>query len=332
MRHMSPPPVTALVVGLALAGVLLVSGVAKARDRRATADAFTALRVPEIGRTEVAASLLPWGEIALALLLLLAPAPWLVPASAVALVLMLAYTVLVARALGFDPPVTCSCFGSIGRHTVDRTTLVRNVLLTLLAAFVLWFALDGGSLISAVGDLGAKDWALLAAVAAVVAVVGLVVGPGPLREPEGSLEPLDYARQAIPFGSLVRADGTTVTLVELSRSQATLVVVLNPGCAPCVRTAQKLDAWAHQLAPAVGVVAVYPDATTARTATEHATDLAAWEPELNVRRVFSVGTPGAALLGADGLMAGGPVAGEHHIDDFVQEIRDQLGVESTPTE
>ncbi len=333
MRAMSSAPVAALVVVLTLVAVLVASGVAKLRDSRATRDAFTALRVPALVPAGPAAAGLPWAEISVGVLLLVAPSGWLVPVAAATLALMLAYTVLVARALGFDEPVTCSCFGSIGRHEVDRTTLARNVLLSALSALVLWFALDGGSAPASVGDLDGSGWYALGAAAAAAAVAALVTGStsrSSARVPDEEL--LDYERQAIPFGSLTRADGSGSTLAELSRTQARLLVVLNPSCGPCVRTAEKLDGWAARLDPAVGVVAVYPDEPSARAATEHAPELAAWEPELNVRRVFSVGTPAAILLGADGFLAGGPVAGEDDVAAFVDEVLDAVSEQPSPTE
>ena len=230
--------------------------------------------------------------------------------------------------------MTCSCFGSIGRHDVDRTTLARNVLLTALAAVVLWFAADGGSVPSAVGALGGGDWAALAATLAAAAVAVLVLGG---RATDASSAPadedlLDYERQAIPYGALTLHDGTSTTLAELAAAQARLLVVLNPGCGPCVRTAEKLDDWAARLAPAVGVVAIYPDEASARAAGEHAPDLSAWEPELNVRRVFSVGTPAAVLLGADGYLAGGPVAGEDDVAEFVEDVFSALTEQPSPAE
>ena len=145
-------------------------------------------------------------------------------------------------------------------------------------------------------------------------------------------EPLDYDRQTIPFGSLTLADGRTSTLAELSSQQARLLVVLNPGCSPCARTAEKLDGWAAQLTPAVGVLAVYPDETSADAAGQHARELGTSEPELNVRRVFSVGTPAAILLGADGFLAGGPVAGERDVAEFVEEVLAVVAEQPNPTE
>ena len=123
---------------------------------------------------------------------------------------------------------------------------------------------------------------------------------------------------------MTHPDGRTSTLGELARTQARLLVVLNPSCGPCIRTADKLDGWAAELAPAVGVLAVYPDESSALAAGEHAPELAVSEPELNVRRLFSVGTPAAVLLGADGFLAGGPVAGEDDVAEFVAEVLDAL--------
>jgi hypothetical protein len=82
----------------------------------------------------------------------------------------------------------------------------------------------------------------------------------------------------------------------------------------------------------VGVVAIYPDEASARAAGEHAHDLSAWEPELNVRRVFSVGAPAAVLLGADGYLAGGPVAGEDDVAAFVEDVFGVLTEQPSPAE
>ncbi|GAB3018550.1 hypothetical protein GCM10011376_00380 [Nocardioides flavus (ex Wang et al. 2016)] len=322
------------MVVLTLVVVLLTSGVAKLRDRRATRDAFTALRVPGVVPAEPGAAALPWVEVVTAALLLAAPAAWLVPVAVVVLLLMLAYTALVARAMTFDEPVTCSCFGGIGRHDVGARTLARNVLLTGLAGAALWYALGDGSVPAALAALDRDGWWAVAAAAAACAVAGLVVGTpqAVVPLPTEDAELLDYERQAIPYGALSLTGGRTVTLAELSATQARLLVVLNPHCGPCVRTAELLDDWAARLAPAVGVVAVYPDAASATSAVGHSADLAAWEPELNVRRVFSVAAPAAVLLGADGFLAGGPVEGEAEVAGFVAEVLAEVDESPAPAE
>ena len=169
-------PTAALIVLLTLAAVLLVSGVAKLRDPRATRDAFDALRVPAFVPADTTARALPWAEIVLAVALLALPAPWSVVGALAVLLVMLAYTAVIARALTFDEPVTCSCFGSIGRHDVDRLTLGRNVLLSLLAGAASWFALDGGSGPAAIADLDEQGWSVLVAAVAAAVVAVLVAG------------------------------------------------------------------------------------------------------------------------------------------------------------
>ena len=42
------------------------------------------------------------------------------------------------------------------------------------------------------------------------------------------------------------------------------------------------------------------------------------------RRAFAAGNPSAVLLGADGLVAGGPVHGEDAVRAFVADVADQL--------
>jgi len=82
----------------------------------------------------------------------------------------------------------------------------------------------------------------------------------------------------------------------------------------------------------VGLLAVYPDVASAAAAPQHARELSASEPELNVRRVFSAGTPSAVLLGADGYLAGGPVAGEDAVAEFVEDVLSVLADEPSPAE
>ncbi|MDT0183425.1 MauE/DoxX family redox-associated membrane protein [Microbacterium sp. ARD31] len=319
---MSSAPTASLLVLLTLAVVLVVSAAAKLREPLAFEDAFVALRVPSSVPRRATSRVVPWVEVVLGALLLVAPSPLLVGVGVVVAGLMAVYTALVARALTFDEPVDCACFGSLGSHQVGRLTLVRNLLLLGLATTAVGIGLSDGSAPGAAADFESADWwALVAALAAVVVTVTIVGGQS-ARAATSSVEPeLDYERRPIPYGVLAMPDGTTTTLAELAATQARLLVVLNPHCGPCVRTAEKLDAWADRLGPAVGVVAVHPEAGLVMP---HREVLTAVEPAHNVRRVFSVGTPGAVLLGADGLLAGGPVAGAGSVERFVDEILDEL--------
>ena len=315
-------PVADLLVLTCLSGVLALSGIAKLRAPEETQDAFVSLRVPTWIPTRPAAAALPWLELALALGLVGAPAGLLVLVASVTTMLLAAYTLLITRALGFAEPVTCACFGRLGGHRVDRLTLARNVLLLALAGWAVTIGAEGRSFLGAVDSADAGEWAAVAAALLVLAATALIAAGGGPTGPydEGDL---DYLRAPIPFGRLELADGGVETLRGLASTQARLLVFLSPGCGSCVRVAALVDDWTRRAAPALGVQAVYPDGTEQHL--DHDPALVAFDPEDNVRSVFGIeGTPAAVLLGADGLMAGGPVVGKGSIARLVEDVLGEL--------
>ena len=46
--------------------------------------------------------------------------------------------------------------------------------------------------------------------------------------------------------------------------------------------------------------------------------------EGSVAHLFAVGSPAAVLLGADGLLAGGPIQGESQVVEFLDDVAAQL--------
>lgn len=324
-----------LLPPVVLAGLLVLSGATKIRHTEATRSAFAQLRLPT-GLTESPAPrALPWAEILLAAALLLVPPPLAVPVAAVALLLFVAYLAVIARALGFDHPVTCGCFGELGLGEVTRRTLVRNLLLVLLAALTVWSATADTSVAARLLGAGGPTWAWLGLLvltgATLVATFGGTkgapltrsAGPGDeIDAPDGA--ELDYRRQPLPFASLVDADGRSHSLTDLVRESAQLLVFISPGCGPCAEPISRLPEWADGLGP-VGVRAVVslPIETAATAAPELAGHLL-HDPQGVTARIFGAGTPGAVLLGGDGLLAGGPVRGKDAVLEFVDDVRAEL--------
>jgi len=318
---------------LAVAVVLAVSGAAKVSARQQTEDAFEALRIPLVPRA-LGAAVLPWGEIALALALLVLRGPALVVAAVAALVLCLAYTVVIGRARGFAEPVTCSCFGKFGAAKVSTTTLWRNIVLSALALLALAGAATGQHVWSLVTEH--PGWVVVAAlVAALFALIaagsgtpttsagsGFAAGSAAVDpESEDVGEELDYERHPIPYAQLRTPEDTVTTLRDLARTQARLLLFLSAGCGSCRRTAERIDGWAEQLAPAVSIVPIYAHAPGQ---VEFAVPFYI-QPDYNASQVLEAhGTPAAVLLGADGMLAGGPIAGEDSVRRFVEEILEQI--------
>ncbi|WP_165807068.1 TlpA family protein disulfide reductase [Nocardioides currus] len=320
-------PAADLLVLACLAAVLALSGASKLRAREETEDAFASLRVPAWMPRRLGAAALPWLEIALAAGLVASPSRILVVVAIAAAVLMATYTLLVARALTFDEPVTCACFGRLGGHRVDRLTLVRNVLLTGLGAWAVEVAAGGGSVPGAAGALDRPGWAAVGAAVVVALVAALVAAGGrPVEGAYGDAE-LDYQRTPIPFARLDFPDGTSQSLRDLASTGARLLVFLSSGCGSCIRVSEHVDDWSARLAPAVDLVTVYTSGTTEFL--HHDPDLVALDPDATVRAVFNIpSAPAAVLLGADGLLAGGPLGGRNDITQLVEDVLAEL--ESAP--
>lgn len=329
----------ALAAPLVLALVLALSGVAKLRSPRAAADSFISLRMPRWLSNSIAPRLLPWGELVLAAALLALPGILGVAASIVTLALMLVYLAVIVRALGFDEPVECGCFGELGLGEVDRRTLWRNVILVLFGVLALVAAvLDDRSPIQRWWQAAPVHWAWLLVSLALVALVALVLGQGKPGTPPSpsSDELLDYQRQPTPFVELTTADGGSVTLRDLARQQAQLLLFVNNHCGPCLRVSGQVDEWTKQLAPAVAVRAVYAvaglealDTSDPRVAL--AAPNALFDPQRHLAQLLEThSTPAAVLFGADDMLAGGPVVGEDAVQQFVDDIRAELGNLDSP--
>ena len=120
------------------------------------------------------AILLPYAEIVLGLLLVVARGPVLVLAAALTFLVFVAYWLLVARAMTFDPPVSCSCFGRLGGHRVDGYTLARNTLLVGLSLVALISAARGVNVVEALAEFTSTDLAWLCVVVVSIVLTWLV--------------------------------------------------------------------------------------------------------------------------------------------------------------
>lgn len=320
-----------VVAPLLLAGVLAVSGSTKLGSAEQTLASMASLRLPEWLRARWIALVLPWAELALAVALLLTSGSVFVMGSLATLALMGAYLAIVVLAVLRPEPADCGCFGDLVDSRVTWRTVTRNVLLAAAAAVTAAAALLGTSTLATLAALDTDDlWWLAAALG--LGGLGFTLGePARREEPEPPLvaaEDLgDYLRSPIPFARVTTADGTPSTLRALASSQARLLVFLSPTCGACTQVAGALQGWIEALAPAV---AVHPVMRQRKELVESflgdRLQHALFEEEGSASSVFEIsGVPAAVLLGADGLVAGGPVTGPNAIEEFVADIRLQLG-------
>ena len=340
---------------------LLTSGLAKLGARRGTEDAMTSLRLPLRPFHRSVATLLPVAEVALALVLWVPSAPLQTLVAVAITALMLTYLVIIARALTFEERVECACFGTLASPTVSRTTLARNVLLSmlslltvvsalsglmetalvrqpltvigmgtslLLAIVLTALALGGISALGADADAPAPAPSAASAASAANAPDGAAPSEGTGKQLAAEEELLDYERAPIPPAVLQQADTRLVTLQQLAGQRAALLVFLTEGCGPCERVLDEVPGWLTALSPFLQVKVVLSrplDQLRERTL-ERVGEHALHDLQFTARRALGARTaPSAVLLGADGLLAGGPVDGGSAVIEFVEEIIEQLG-------
>ncbi|WP_374929247.1 MauE/DoxX family redox-associated membrane protein [Kytococcus sedentarius] len=343
MSDVSLLPAAAAGAGLLLAAVYGTSGIAKVREPASTVSAFHELRLPRWLVAARAPMLLGPAEIALALALLLLPSGWYWLPAVAALVLGIVYTVLIVRALGFDVPVTCGCFGALGQGAVTRSTVVRNLVLVALGVATVADAATGGSIIGRLLDGGDLWWWALV-LAAAVALTWLITGgagtPGD-QQPMGGAHPigaaggaageghdddvveLDYQRLPIPYVQ-VKGDDGPVRLRELASTQAQLVLWVSLGCGSCQDALARSEQFAAEFEH-VGVLVVTTTPTAVDDPLRPQGVTVAYDEDQQLRTMLELrSTPSAVLLGADGLLAGGPVAGGPATLEFIDEVAEQL--------
>lgn len=333
------------VLPVTLAVVLLASAIAKLR----TPDdlvGWAELGVPGPLRRQVLLRLHPWGELALALGLLVLGGFLGLILALVATVLMTGYLWLVARAFresrASGEDASCSCFGA--RRQITRVTVARNAWLTLLAlatASIIWTVpLVGGAIF-----VGVSNWAWLVATAAAAFTTALVLwpdsatddSPGPVRSAPAfadslaDADELDYVRTRTPAVPLQLANGTTVNLRRLASSRPTMLFSVSEACGGCEPVVARLPVW-RTLLPEVDLRLLLASEPDAAAWTEYSEPQSLHDPQGYVRgSIADWPTPTVVLLGIDGLLAGGPVSGATEIESFISDVHESLhGVVAEP--
>ena len=324
-------PSALLLPVLTCAAVLIVSGVAKLRDPESGDRAVTSLGVPPPLGTPAVRRILPWAEVALGTWLLLATGAALVIVALLTLGLFVAYLVLVSIAVRRPEPVDCGCFGALGDDTVTRVTVWRNALLVLAASLSVLAGLLGHGVIGMLAEGSAWIW--LAMTLLMVAVVVLVTHRSPTTgsTPATGAELVevdengDYVRRPTPVVAFLDEAGTLFPLAPEARRAAHLLVFLSPGCGPCGRILPQVPGWADDLAPlSVKAVLVSEPSVLASDIFGVVRGHAWFDPYSIGRKAFGISTPGAVLVGTDGMLAGGPAVGEQDVLEFVAELREHI--------
>ncbi|MFI6170794.1 peroxiredoxin family protein [Nocardia sp. NPDC051052] len=260
-----------------------------------------------------------WGLPALEGLVAIAvPVPWTVlPGAALALLLLVVFTLAVARLLKRGERPACSCFGAVSTEPIGARTLVRNGVLLVLAMLVGWGAVAYPRV---PGTLPTDDAVWLAVAAVLVAVLIWLWGDvHALRKRVDEQALSTLGAEGLPVGAVAPefelldvAGGRTSLASLLARERQVLLVFVHPGCELCAALARELPRWQERTARVLSIVVVGNG-----DATEHAewgreqglTDIPVLVQQGNeaALRYRVRGTPSGVLIDADGRVAA-PVA------------------------
>lgn len=336
-------PSALIVAPILLAVVLVVSGLAKVRDRAGVQRSFRDLGVPRsLDRAWIRAAF-PWGEVALGLALLVCSGPLAGIVASVATLLMVTYLLLIWRAWRRPEQVDCNCFGSSRPSRVTGITVARNATLVAIGlAAVADATAEGPVVLRALQDgtpawlvaVGLSAW-LTFAITREEAPEAPTVPPAPVPVPattpapgqdvgESEADDLDYIREANPSAVLLRPDGDPLSLAHLTSSRPVLMIWLSFTCGACQTVIERIPSWVQSM-PQVDIRVALTDRSQVAAAPEELRDLIVIDPFWTLGgTVHTFGTPSAVLFGADGLTAGGPVSGSDDVADLVGEMQESL--------
>jgi peroxiredoxin len=342
-----------LIARLVLAGVFIVSGVAKLLDLPGSQQAMRSFGVPE-PVTKPAGTALPFVELLLAILLLpVATAPW---AGLALLALLLVFVAGIAYNLSRGRSFDCHCFGQMTTSKIGTSTLVRNGVLAAIALFIAGFGLagePGASLGETVGELSGLGWAVLVLGLVVLGALGgmawllvhllgqngrLLVRLDKIEEAlvERGMIDLDAEaddeaeeEEGLPLGApapafaLTGVHGETMTLDALRASgKPTLLVFSDPTCGPCNALLPDLGKWQREHAAALTVAMVSRGAAEANRAkaTEHGLNHVLLQKDNEVADAYQAfGTPTGVIVRADGTIGSGAAPGRDAIGRLVKQ-------------
>lgn len=323
---------------------LTASGIAKAKDPSSTVEGILNLGLDSVAPLKLTPAVLPWAELVLAAGLLLAPGP-LFPVFAIAsCALMVFYLVVIARALATGRTEGCNCFGKKSAAPVSRYTLIRNIALTIAGILTVVASFVGGkAVVYELVGLNGSGW-LWAVGAGLIALTLWAIQRGEsLAEPAPDIpevvlpsaadESEDYVRVPIPYASIYTTDGRVTTLRDMSRVQARVLFFASPTCGSCTPILKTIPRW-QKLLPQLGLHPVFSSEEKIRQA--HKLEKldegveALVDPKHAAMHNFGRGTPMAVILGSDGMLAGGPVAGTSDVKQLMDDLLVEFGAIKDP--
>lgn len=340
-----------LFARLVLAAIFVVAGAAKLSDLSGTREAIAGFGIPRRFATPLA-WLLPISELLVAGALLPASTAWL--GAAGSLILLVAFSAGIANVVARGRQTECHCFGQLHSARVSWKTFARNILLAVVAGFVLVAArngiapsyLDSLQRFNAIEIFTASTMVIALTLFAVIGWFMLHL----LRQQGRLLVRLDKLQKDLesrsPSAARVAANGLAVgtrgpffeipdirgiktTLTDLLSPLSPLMLIFShPQCSPCGRMFPEIAQWQNDYAGKLKIAVIsgstVEDNRDASTKYGIATILI--QHEMEVADAYqSYATPSAIILSPEGVIVSTVAQGRDEIrlllDSFMSSTR-----------
>jgi len=333
-----------LLIRLFLAGIFGVAGVAKFLDQPGAEKAVTDFGVPaEFAKP--AAYLLSAAEVFLALLLLFTTTSWL--GALGALILLLIFIAGMIYQLASGKEADCHCFGQLHSERVSSKSLIRNVIFSALALFLvgqgsgrqgLSFTDDRmdfmqfafGLIIS--GLLGAVIFYLKRISAQQTQILRRIEILDVISREGGAVERQEAGdpNEGLPIGSpfpdfeLPDLSGRVVSFEHLlAERKPTLFLFVAPTCSPCKALVPEIAEWESKLADKVNIVLISrgkADENREKFSISEKSRVLLQKDREVANLVHAKWTPTALFVDAAGNIASHIAAGDSAIRELVEKV------------
>ncbi len=333
-----------LILRLALAGIFALAGVAKFLDLEGSEKAFKEFGVPaSIAKpSSIALSVF---EIVIAGMFLFTTTSWIAAICALFLLVLFIGQMIYQMAKGNAPD--CHCFGQIHSEPVGKTSVIRNAIFAVPAAFLVFRGQSQGM---SLADPNLDVMQLVFGGAIVAFLVAVLFRLKKISEQQrqimrrlevielvaqegGSVkrDEAGHPNEGLPIGAifpdfeLPDLTGHTVTLDDLKAGhKPVLFIFVSPTCNPCKALLPEFEQWQADLNEKLRIVFI--SSGTAEDNAEkfegEAAKLILLQNEREVAEaVKAQWTPTAILTDAKGRIASHVAAGDAAIRELVERIK-----------
>jgi thiol-disulfide isomerase/thioredoxin len=335
-----------LVIRLVLFCVFALAAVGKFLDLKGSEKAVKDFGTPEEFAKTFAIAL-PFAEIVFAFCFLFVWTSWLGAIGALLLLLSFTGGMIWQMAKGNAPD--CHCFGQLHSEPVGKKSLIRNIVFSLLALFLVSQGRDGQGLSLTDGNSNLMQIILIFTLIILVAVALFYIRKltekqneilrrlelieqfstdGQLQERNDAGSPHDGLPIGAPFPDFDLTDMSDRHVSRndlMKKERPSISFFMSPTCNPCQALLPEIEKWEAELGNRVNFV-IFSSGTRDENLGKfkvYSGDVILDEKREVAEMVYARWTPTAIFIRSDGTIGSHPAAGDGAIRELIDQVRSE---------